>query len=51
MGKHYIKKGLFWSDSDGDSDRNSQTVYKETGVFSSKKVKSKYDPSKGEFKK
>jgi len=55
MARHYIpdartKKGerLFWSDSDGDSNRN-QTVYRKTSG-GAHKIKSKYDPSKGRFK-
>jgi hypothetical protein len=66
MARHYIKdekgkdlrnsKGerLFWSDSDGDSNpKHNQTVYrKHKGLFGgSSKINSKYDPSKGKFKK
>ena len=65
MARHYIKdnKGkdarnsrgerLFWSDSDGDWDKNRQTVYREHKGFwgGSTKIDSRYDPSKGKFKK
>jgi len=65
MTRHYIKdedgkdqrdndgKRTFWSDSDGDSDaKHHQTVYHETGLFSSEKNKNvHYDPDKGTFHK
>lgn len=66
MARHYIKdengkdrrnssgERLFWSDMDGDSDpKHSQTVYREhKGVFGgNSKVKSRFDPSTGKFKK
>ncbi len=63
MARHFIKgartkKGekLFWSDNDGDP-KNNQTVYRKHNSFfsdifgDSSKVKSKYDPEKGRFKK
>lgn len=66
MARHFIKddkgkdaktsKGerLFWSDSDWDFDpKHNQTVYrKHKSIFGGdSKVDSKYDPSKGKFKK
>jgi hypothetical protein len=44
---------LFWSDNDGDWNRNRQTVYREhSGFFGgSSKIKSRYNPSRGKFKK
>jgi len=44
---------VFWSDSDGDFNRNSQTVYTEhSGIFggSSKIDGVSYDPSHNKFK-
>jgi hypothetical protein len=66
MARHFIKddKGkdrrnsrderLFWSDTDGDSDyKHNQTVYQEhKGLFGgNSKVKSRFNPSTGKFRK
>jgi len=66
MARHYIKddkgknrrnsKGerLFWSDSDGDwNPKTSQTIYREhKGLFGgNSKVKSRFNPSTGKFRK
>lgn len=63
MARHFIKgaktrtgEKLFWSDRDGDRP-NDQTVYRKHNSIGGEifgdctKVKSRYDPSKGKFKK
>ncbi len=61
MTRYYIKdnsghdikidgKRVFWTDDDGDSNPDKQTVYKDIGTFGgSTKIDKKYNPSKNEF--
>ncbi len=63
MTRHYIKDSdgkdarnssgerLFWSDSDGDWDRDHQTVYREHKSGGNSKTDSSYNPSTGKFSK